>query len=46
MTKNEIIRKHKEYLFNCVTTYYKDPLVIGPVEESTGAIAQPGRRML
>lgn len=28
MTKDEIIRKHKEYLFNCVTTYYKDPLVI------------------
>ncbi len=28
MTKDEIIRKQKEYLFNCVTTYYKDPLVI------------------
>jgi 4-aminobutyrate aminotransferase-like enzyme len=28
MTRDEIIRKHKEYLFNCVTTYYKDPLVI------------------
>src|SRR5947209_1450943 len=28
MTKDEIIRKHKEYIFNCVTTYYKDPLVI------------------
>jgi 4-aminobutyrate aminotransferase-like enzyme len=28
MTKNEIIQKHKEYLFNCVSTYYKDPLVI------------------
>jgi len=28
MTKDEIIRKHQEYLFNCVTTYYKDPLVI------------------
>jgi 4-aminobutyrate aminotransferase-like enzyme len=28
MTKDEIVRKHKEYLFNCVTTYYKDPLVI------------------
>jgi len=28
MTKDEIIRKHKEYLFNCVTTYYKDPVVI------------------
>ncbi len=28
MTKDEIIQKHKEYLFNCVTTYYKDPLVI------------------
>ncbi len=28
MTRDEIVRKHKEYLFNCVTTYYKDPLVI------------------
>jgi 4-aminobutyrate aminotransferase-like enzyme len=28
MTREEIIRKHKEYLFNCVATYYKDPLVI------------------
>ncbi len=28
MTQDEIVRKHKEYLFNCVTTYYKDPLVI------------------
>ncbi|HUZ45521.1 MAG TPA: aspartate aminotransferase family protein [Terriglobia bacterium] len=28
MTKDEILRKHKEYLFHCVTTYYKDPLVI------------------
>ncbi len=28
MTKDAILRKHKEYLFNCVTTYYKDPLVI------------------
>jgi 4-aminobutyrate aminotransferase-like enzyme len=28
MTKDEIIRKHKEYLFSCVTTYYKDPVVI------------------
>jgi len=28
MTKDEIIRKHQEYLFKCVTTYYKDPLVI------------------
>ncbi len=28
MTKDEIIRKHKEFLFNCVTNYYKDPLVI------------------
>lgn len=28
MTKDEIIRKHKEYLFSCVTTYFKDPLVI------------------
>lgn len=28
MTRDEIIKKHKQYLFNCVTTYYKDPLVI------------------
>ncbi len=28
MTRDEIIRKQKEYVFNCVTTYYKDPLVI------------------
>ncbi len=28
MTKDEIIGKHKQYLFSCVTTYYKDPLVI------------------
>jgi 4-aminobutyrate aminotransferase-like enzyme len=28
MTQDEIIRKHKEYLFSCVSTYYKDPLVI------------------
>ena len=28
MTKDEIVSKHKEYLFNCVATYYKDPLVL------------------
>ena len=28
MTKDEIIRKKQEYLFNCVTTYFKDPMVI------------------
>ena len=28
VTKDEIVRKHKEYLSNCVTNYYKDPLVI------------------
>jgi len=28
MTRDEIIKKHKQYLFSCVTTYYKDPLVI------------------
>jgi 4-aminobutyrate aminotransferase len=28
MTKAEIIRKKQEYIFNCVTTYFKDPLVI------------------
>ena len=28
MTRDEIIQKHKQYLFSCVTTYYKDPLVI------------------
>ena len=28
MTKDEILRKKQEYIFNCVTTYFKDPLVI------------------
>jgi 4-aminobutyrate aminotransferase-like enzyme len=28
MTKDEIVTKHKQYLFSCVTTYYKDPLVV------------------
>jgi len=28
MTKDEITNKYKDYLFNCVATYYKDPLVI------------------
>jgi 4-aminobutyrate aminotransferase-like enzyme len=28
MTREEIIRKHKEYIFSCVTTYYKDPLIV------------------
>ena len=28
MNKQEIISKKQEYMFNCVTTYYKDPLVI------------------
>ena len=28
MTRDEIVRKKQEYLFNCVTTYFKDPLVI------------------
>ncbi len=28
MTRDEIIRKKKEFLFDCVTTYYKDPLVV------------------
>jgi 4-aminobutyrate aminotransferase len=28
MTRDEIVRKKSEYLFNCVTTYFKDPLVI------------------
>jgi 4-aminobutyrate aminotransferase-like enzyme len=28
MTRDEIVRKQKEFLFNCVTTYYKDPVVI------------------
>ncbi|HET6841870.1 MAG TPA: aspartate aminotransferase family protein [Candidatus Angelobacter sp.] len=27
MTKEEIIRKHKQYLFPSIATYYKDPLV-------------------
>ena len=25
MTKDELITKHKQYIFKCVTTYYKDP---------------------
>jgi len=28
MTKDEIVRKKQEYVFNCVTTYFRDPLVI------------------
>lgn len=28
MTKDEILRKHKEYLFPSVATYYKEPLVL------------------
>jgi 4-aminobutyrate aminotransferase len=28
MTRDEIIQKHQAYLWKCVTTYYKDPLVI------------------
>ena len=28
MTKDEIIQKHQTHLWKCVTTYYKDPLVI------------------
>ena len=28
MTQDEIVRKHKEYLFSCVQTYYKDRLAI------------------
>src|SRR5271157_3789325 len=28
MTHDEIIRKKQEYIFNCVTTYFKDPMVI------------------
>jgi len=24
MTKDEIIRKKQEYIFNCATTYFKD----------------------
>ena len=28
MTTNEIVRKKQEYIFNCVTTYFKDPMVI------------------
>jgi len=33
MTKDEIIRKHQQYIFKCVTTYYKDPLVIDHTSE-------------
>src|SRR5580698_10602730 len=28
MTKNEIIRKKLEFVFNCTTTYFKEPMVI------------------
>jgi 4-aminobutyrate aminotransferase len=28
MTKDEIIQKHQQYIFKCITTYFKDPLVI------------------
>ena len=28
MTREEIIRKKKEFIFDCATTYYKDPLVV------------------
>ncbi|PYV19900.1 MAG: aspartate aminotransferase family protein [Acidobacteria bacterium] len=28
MTHDEIIRKKKEFIFDCATTYYKDPLVV------------------
>jgi 4-aminobutyrate aminotransferase len=28
MTKDEIIQKHRQYIFKCITTYFKDPLVI------------------
>ncbi len=28
MTKEEIIRKKQEYVFNCAATYFKEPLVI------------------
>src|SRR5262249_43958520 len=27
MTKDEIVKKHKQYLFPSITTYYSDPLV-------------------
>ncbi len=53
MTKDEIIRKQKEYLFNCVTTYYKEPLVIAHAKQSPGALpagklqsAEPKRHVL
>jgi 4-aminobutyrate aminotransferase len=28
MTRDEIIQKHQQYIFKCITTYFKDPLVI------------------
>ncbi len=28
MTKDEIIRKKQQFMFNCQTTYFKDPMVI------------------
>lgn len=36
MTKDEILQKHKQYLFSCVTTYYKGPLVIDLAQEAPG----------
>jgi len=28
MTKDEVISKKREYIFDCAATYYKDPLVV------------------
>jgi 4-aminobutyrate aminotransferase len=28
MTKDEVIRKKREYIFDCVATYYQDPVVV------------------
>jgi 4-aminobutyrate aminotransferase-like enzyme len=32
MNKNEVIQKHKDYIFPCVTTYYSEPLVADHAE--------------
>ena len=35
MKKNEIIEKHRKYLFSCVANYYEEPLVIDHAKGST-----------
>ena len=35
MKKQEIVDKHKEYLFSCVANYYEEPLVVDHAKGST-----------